>query len=378
MNLNVNIKQILLNSIIISGIGIFGTVNANAECPPRLQARIQALSPQPPTGWENVNWQLPTQATEDETLISISNDLSEIRNSEELKNFREQFRINPLNVDPKIDPKRLYYNALELHSAFVGQAQHACEATGALSQRIQELVVDANQAFEDYQHDEWIDFASNSLSVSGTVKLYATGVGEAVQLGRAALKVKKLKTAKDAAERVVTTAETAMTFERKFYDALRLGDEIPELRRWLNRAEGDLAYAMFDYKLLRDLLFDARRVFNAEALRTSIVGLTVGVKPLLTAANQLRQDEQVQDAMTEVLLGGSVWKQFRGFRNPYEEMININLEMKKKWNARFEQNTSKAQSLKRQIEILMRKIKAMENEPTPSGIGYGGFTITRP
>jgi hypothetical protein len=88
-----------------------------------------------------------------------------------------------------------------------------------------------------------------------------------------------------------------------------------------------------------------------------------------------------RSVVSQVLLGGDIWKEFADFRNPYEEIIQTYLEMHKKWVGTFNSSAAQAMSEKGRIESLMSQIVAEDEaarRSPPQGIGYGGLSITRP
>jgi hypothetical protein len=360
MCINFRIKNILVNSIVLGSMGLVLALDAQADCPPRFQARIDAMTPRPPAGWENVSWELPRNDTSGAELVSISNDQSIVKTSEELQRFQREYRVDPLNLDPKLEAKRKFHNAMELHATYRGKAQQACDAIDGINKRILELQAEANQAFEDYKHDEWIDFASNSLSVSGNVILYVTGVGEVAQLGKAALKLKKLK-------------DRVRNYE--LYQLMAQFGNFPQrsVAQFMATVPGRLSRLYMNMTRFENAL-------SMQAWRTAL-SLTIRTipAPLQGAIDGARGT--LPETVTEFLLGGDVWKQFQGFLNPYEEMIQLNLDMKKKWVGDFNSSAGQAMSEKGRIESLMSQIvsedEAARRSP-PQGIGYGGFSITRP
>lgn len=370
MSSNVTFKNVL-KSTVIAGSVLFGsTFDAHSQadpCPPRYRARLEAVNPVAPAGWDERMRELPQASNlePDAELVSISNDLSVIRNSPEFKRFQETYRVDPLNLDPKLEPKRLLANAVAFHGAYVGEAEKGCIAVGGFNKRILDLQEESNKAFEDYKHDEWIDFASNSLSVSGNVILYATGVGEVAQAARAALKVRKLRKVVPAAEAALNQASHVRESSKIFRASWEAGD-IYGTAKLYSQIEPWRAGALYWWR--HRLYHDARWALHmAESnLRGAALGLAVTVTPAT-----------INSVATEILIGGDVWKQFQGFVNPYEEMINLNLEQKKKWVGTFQTNHSQALALKGKIEALMKKIVSMEQQPAPPGIGYGGFTVSR-
>jgi hypothetical protein len=370
MSSNVTFKNVL-KSTVIAGSVLFGsTFDAHSQadpCPPRYRARLEAVNPVAPAGWDERMRELPQASNlePDAELVSISNDLSVIRNSPEFKRFQETYRVDPLNLDPKLEPKRLLANAVAFHGAYVGEAEKGCIAVGGFNKRILELQEESNKAFEDYKHDEWIDFASNSLSVAGNVILYATGVGEVAQAARAALKVRKLRKAVPAAEADLNQArhvkETSETFRARW--------EAGDIDGFAKRYSQIEPWRALDHYWWRHRLYGEAR-WALRMAESNLWGAPFGLAVTVTPAT-------INSVATGILIGGDVWKQFQGFVNPYEEMINLNLEQKKKWVGTFQTNHSQALALKGKIEALMKKIVSMEQQPAPPGIGYGGFTVSR-
>lgn len=375
MSSNVTFKNVLKSTVMVGSVLFGSTFDAHSQadpCPPRYRARLEAVNPVAPAGWDERMRELPQASNlePDAELISISNDLSVIRNSPEFKRFQERYRVDPLNLDPKLEPKRLLANAVAFHGAYVGEAEKGCIAVGGFNKRILELQEESNKAFDDYKHDEWIDFASNSLSVSGNVILYVTGGAAVRQLVKAALKVRELRKAVPAAEaafeearRVLNAANEVGELSKHDYvyylrAVVKLGGE-----KWM---EPWRAGKLLQWR--RRLYYDASMAL--QVAKSNLQGGAVGLAVTVTPAT-------INSLVTEIVIGGDVWKQFQGFVNPYEEMINLNLEQKKKWAGTFQTNHSQAQALKGKIEALMKKIVSMEQQPAPPGIGYGGFTVSR-
>lgn len=377
----------LFATISVTGKGVAAHAQ---DCPPHLQAQIdRAGAVKHPSDFTAGMAALPeTINTSDPALLSVTNNSSRIQQDPAFQSFRERYRTNPLNVNPVYSPAIKYHNSMAMLSHHSSQAAQTCKQIGLINKRLKEIMSERDEYLKQYLNDQWIDFTSNSLTTGGTVVLYFTGAAQAVQYGKASMQVKKLK---DAAAANGVLYETALAaVEGKLEPLLALARHWEKFPSAFNAGFAGnlvsqeqmlaqlLAHAGKDSQFLLGLLTQAEAVAKRAGIGLTVTagsqvaragaGAVAGPCPAGTGC----------DLLTTVFLGGNVWKQFEGYKDPFDEMITTMLTQKKKFMQKFQASIASAESYKSSAEGAAVEVVRISNQPPPTGIGYGGFTISYP
>ena len=390
MNIGRIASRLLVTLFAVMSVTGKGVAVYAQDCPPHLQARIdRAGAVKHPSDFTAGMAALPeTINTTDPNLLNVNNNTSRIQQDPAFQSFRERYRTNPLNVNPVYSPATKYHNSMAMLSHHSSQAAQTCKQIGLINKRLKEIMSERDEYLQQYLNDQWIDFTSNSLTTGGTVVLYFTGAAQAVQYGKASMQVKKLKDAAAANGVVYETALAAVEVKlepllalarhwEKFPSAFNAGfaGNLVTQEQMLAQL---LAHAGKDSQFLLGLLTQAEAV-----ARRAGIGLTVtaGAQVARAGAGAVAgpcPSGTGCDLLTTVFLGGNVWKQFEGYKDPFDEMITTMLTQKKKFLQKFQASIASAESYKSSVESSAVEIVRMSNTPPPPGVGYGGFTTSYP
>ena len=361
---------------------------AVAQCPVYLQKQITAAGAiNLPVGWSNSLAAFDLSNPSDNPLtVSISPDTSLVTSTKEYKDYVMRYNYIGMGIDPSLDPRGRLMNYSILQGEAVDRAQRYCTMLGLANQRIRELI-DSNRAdLEVYLKQEWLDFTANSLRVSGTVILYVTGVGQTIQVAKSARAVIGLQ---DALLRQGAKVQSLISFMNRLHRneksiqpfLAKMGDMIAHAKSVAEEAR--------IRKLLQIMTVLGRnkiaQLTAAEAIARRAFTMDLAVltgNSMAVAGSVAMEGAQTCtggcDITTTVLLGGNIWKQFAGYRNPYEETMTIVLENKKKFLQEFKEDIAMANVYRQAAEAERATLVRLSQAPPSTNVFYGGFSVALP